>query len=102
MASNQRKPWDVVPQSYWVMIMGAYARQLDKEVLETGRAIPYFEERYEDARGKPHTLLTTKVPLRDSDDRVSRVATIALDISERKKTEKTLQESQRNLVHADA
>jgi diguanylate cyclase (GGDEF)-like protein/PAS domain S-box-containing protein len=76
---------------------GSYARQLDRKVLETGCAIPYFEERYKDARGKPHTLLTTKVPLRDSDDKVARVATIALDISERKKTEKTLKESQKNL-----
>ena len=77
---------------------GTYARELDKKVFETGRAIPYFEERYEDARGTPRTFLTTKVPLRESSERVSKVATIALDISERKKTEKSLQESQRTLV----
>lgn len=73
---------------------GTYTEQLDRRVLETGEAIPYFEEYYVDAHGVSHTFLTTKVPLREASGQVESVATISLDITARKQAEQALRDSE--------
>ena len=73
---------------------GTYTEQLDRKVLETGEAIPYFEEHYVDAHGVSHTFLTTKVPLREANGQVESVATISLDITARKQAERALRDSE--------
>ncbi|MFQ5937445.1 MAG: EAL domain-containing protein, partial [Acidiferrobacterales bacterium] len=73
---------------------GAYTEQLDKKVIATGQAIPYFEENYVDAHNVSHTFLTTKVPLREASGQVGTLATISLDITDRKQAEKALRKSE--------
>jgi diguanylate cyclase (GGDEF)-like protein/PAS domain S-box-containing protein len=63
-------------------------------VLSTGKPIPNFEEQYKDAQGTEHTFLTTKVPLHESTGQVKSVATISVDITDRKHAEEALRESE--------
>jgi PAS domain S-box-containing protein len=70
---------------------GAYTGTLDHQVMETRTALPPYEETYPDAHGMVHSWLTTKVPLRDARGDVLGVATVALDITERKVLEAELE-----------
>ena len=45
---------------------GERSEALDRQILETGRSVPPYEETFEDATGKTRTLLSTKAPLRDT------------------------------------
>ena len=74
---------------------GAYTAELDRKVLEDEESLPYFEESYPDAFGVWHTWLTTKLPLRDGDGRVTNIVTVSLDITDRKRAEEALRESER-------
>jgi diguanylate cyclase (GGDEF)-like protein/PAS domain S-box-containing protein len=73
---------------------GAYTERLDKKVLESGQAMPFFEEQFRDVHDVPRTLLTTKVPLRDRPGKLIGIVTVSLDISRRKDTEHALRESE--------
>jgi PAS domain S-box-containing protein len=73
---------------------GERTQELDKRVLQNSETIPYYEESFTDALGKSYTLLTTKVPLRDARGTTYGIATIALDISVRKRAEVQLRESE--------
>ena len=66
---------------------GAYTGAIDSEILSTNQAKLNFEEVWVDRNGLESTLLTTKVPLRDETGVATRVVTVSLDISERKKAE---------------
>ncbi len=79
---------------------GAYTAALDQKVIESGEALPYFEESYPDAFGVWHTWLTTKVPLHDSSGRITNIVTVSLDITERKRAEEALRESERHAAQA--
>jgi PAS domain S-box-containing protein len=79
---------------------GAYTRRLDRKVIESGEALPYYEEDHVDARGVHRQLLATKVPLKDRQDRVRGVVTVALDITDRKQAEQALRESEMRFVQA--
>ena len=73
---------------------GEYTSSLDRNVIETGTAVPFYEEAYATADGVVRQWLTTKVPLRDSTGGdIYGVATIGFDISDRKRLEKTLLET---------
>jgi PAS domain S-box-containing protein len=74
---------------------GRHTEALDRRVLETGTALPHYEEDYADAHGVRHTWLTTKVPLRDGLGHVKGVATIALDLTDRKQLEAQLRQAQK-------
>jgi PAS domain S-box-containing protein len=76
---------------------GTHTRRLDRKVIESGEALPYFEEDHTDAHGARRELLATKVPLKDRHDRVQGVVTVALDITERKRAEGELQKSREQL-----
>ena len=79
---------------------GAYTRRLDRKVIESGEALPYFEEDHVDAHGVHRELLATKVPLKDRQDRVRGVVTVAHDITDRKQAEQALRESEMRFVQA--
>lgn len=70
---------------------GAYTEALDGEVLTTGKAIPYFEEQYTDAHNVMRTFLTTKVPLHRVKAQVKQLATVSLDITQRKRAEEEIE-----------
>ncbi|MEX2650249.1 MAG: ATP-binding protein [Alphaproteobacteria bacterium] len=72
---------------------GAETYGFDRQVLDTGEAMVNYEQTYADARGEVRTWLATKAPLREADGTISRVVTVALDISARKQAETRLREA---------
>jgi two-component system cell cycle sensor histidine kinase/response regulator CckA len=71
------------------------ARANDRQVLETGEPILDAEEERIRADGKPATLLTSRVPLRDGAGRVIGVLGVYLDVTERKRLEAQFRQSQK-------
>ena len=86
---------DLLGQAY-----GEHTKQLDRQVIETGEALPYFEEDHTDAYGVHRELLATKVPLKDREGRIQGIVTVALDISDRKRVERAYQESETRFMQA--
>lgn len=63
---------------------------LDRQVIATGRGIPFFEQRRCDDAGRSSDWLTTKMPLTDERGNVSHIVTVALDITERRQAKEAL------------
>jgi diguanylate cyclase (GGDEF)-like protein len=63
---------------------------LDQRVIETGAALPGFEETVVGPTGHEVVLLTSKTPLRDGDGRLAGVLTTSVDITQRKRAERKL------------
>lgn len=76
--------------------LAAKRHNQDQELLETGRPVVDFEE-YERDNGYKRWLLTTKVPLRDSQGTIVGLVGISRDISERKKREESLRDYTKRL-----
>jgi PAS domain S-box-containing protein len=68
----------------------------DRDIITTGKPVFNREEMTRDGSGNEIHVLTTKVPLRDSDGRVVGIVGIGRDISSRKKVENALREAERN------
>ncbi|WP_116119670.1 sensor histidine kinase [Archangium gephyra] len=68
-------------------------RRDDREVLESGVSRLAFEEPLHRADGEASWVLTSKVPLKDSEGTVKGLVGIYVDISERRRQEATLQET---------
>jgi PAS domain S-box-containing protein len=64
----------------------------DRQVIEAGKALEF--EEYSQLKGRSITWLTTKVPLRDAQGRIYAVAGISTDVSESKRAEEALRESE--------
>jgi diguanylate cyclase (GGDEF)-like protein/PAS domain S-box-containing protein len=73
---------------------GTYTENLDRQVVESGGPLPFFEEQFRDVHDVPRTLLTTKVPLRDRPGTIIGIVTVSLDISRRKDAEQALRDSE--------
>src|SRR5262245_44436975 len=69
-------------------------RRDEEAIMRTGQSLIEREERCIDSTGRAHILLTTKVPMRDAQGRVVGIAGVSRDITERKKTEAALRESE--------
>jgi PAS domain S-box-containing protein len=86
--------YDVYPpelaEAYWV---------LDKEVIDSGISIFNHEEPGLDFQGNPAQILTSKVPLRDSQGKVVGLVGIGRDITERKQVEAQILAVQSELQH---
>lgn len=67
---------------------GSQSRDFDRQVIESGRPLPYTERDYTDIAGRPHTWFTAKMPLKNDDGSVKNVVTVALDITTLKNTER--------------
>ncbi|MCP5151078.1 MAG: PAS domain S-box protein [Ectothiorhodospiraceae bacterium] len=67
----------------------------DREVLETGRTLPFYEVEYPSGEGGLVTLWASKVPLLDADGVVTHVLTFGLDITARREMERRLAENER-------
>jgi PAS domain S-box-containing protein len=66
----------------------------DREVMERGKSILEKEEPIPERDGKTRTLLTSKMPLRDPDGRIIGLVGIGMNITERKRAETALRESE--------
>jgi two-component system, cell cycle sensor histidine kinase and response regulator CckA len=66
----------------------------DRTVIETGRLLDNIEEPVRSAAGGLTWVLTTKVPLRDEAGRVVGLVGIGRDITDRKRAEQALRESE--------
>ena len=64
----------------------------DRQVFEAGRVLEFEESSH--LKDRSITWLTKKFPLRDAQGRIYAVAGISADITERKRAEKALQESE--------
>ena len=67
--------------------------EMDAKVFALGEAIEGVEETYSSSVGERRTFQTTKTPLFDAQNRVANVVTVSVDITERKLTERALQEA---------
>ncbi len=65
----------------------SFMAAIDEEVMRTGRAKPFFEHSFTGADGVTRTWLSSKIPLLHPDGEVWGVASVALDITERKRLE---------------
>jgi len=75
--------------------------ELDRYVLDMEEPIFEMEERLVDRAGADRVLLTTKAPLLDGAGDAAQVVTVSFDITERKRAEQAIKESEerfRNLV----
>ncbi len=68
--------------------------RLDRRIIETGRPIADIEETVSDKGGNDRVLLTSKAPLATPDGKADQVVTVSLDITERKRGERALRESE--------
>jgi PAS domain S-box-containing protein len=69
---------------------GDYTGSLDRRVVESGAAVPIFEEEYAVASGERRTFLTSKAPAYNQAGEVAHVVTVAIDITEQKRAERSL------------
>ncbi len=69
----------------------------DQQVIQTGEAVPFFEQEYSDPSGDRRTWLKTKVPLRSLKGELYGVATVAVDITNRRQAEQALSDTQDQL-----
>ena len=68
--------------------------KLDRQVIETGKTIPFFDFELKDKHGKVRQAICTKVPLKDTDGTTAGVITTTIDITERRQAEERLAESE--------
>lgn len=64
------------------------------EVISTGEALPFYEMAIHRPRGQRVVMLGTKVPLLDSQGDVTHVVTFEIDITDRKRMQQALSESE--------
>lgn len=90
----------------WAKEESDFFRKVDKEVMEKGEPILNFEEPQLQLNGETRIILTSKVPLRNSQGVVIGILGIYTDITERKDLEnqkeraiKELKDIQLSLVH---
>jgi PAS domain S-box-containing protein len=62
----------------------------DKRVLATRADLGFYEEEYKDSSGQMRQWLVNKMPLLDADGEIDKIVTVALDIGERKKSEREM------------
>jgi PAS domain S-box-containing protein len=73
----------------------ALIEAMDREVLRTGKALPFREIESQSEEDKGRTYWMGKMPLRNADGQIFGTVGVALDISERKVTEDKLRQSQK-------
>jgi PAS domain S-box-containing protein len=72
---------------------GEYTATIDRDVLTTGKARINYEEQWTDSFGTRHVFLTTKAPVRADTHAPVAVVTVSLDITDIKRAEAALRES---------
>jgi PAS domain S-box-containing protein len=80
-----KTPGDLLGGDY-----GTYARALDRQVLDSGKPMAFFEESYPAADGVVRRWLTSKAPVANAAGTIWAVATISADITDRVRLEEGL------------
>ncbi|MCB1739304.1 MAG: PAS domain S-box protein [Gammaproteobacteria bacterium] len=75
-------------------LFGVEADRRNMEVMRTGRALPFYEVAYPDARGGEVILWATKAPILDAQGVATHVLTFSLDITPLKRAQQQLDESE--------
>jgi PAS domain S-box-containing protein len=91
-------PEEVVGKSVFELFPQELAEQYytdDQKVIQSGQPLLKREERSVDEKGNSVWNLTTKVPLQDSYGKIMGIVGIARDITERKRVEEALRESEK-------
>jgi PAS domain S-box-containing protein len=69
--------------------------EMEQKVIATGHAIFNHEEAFPDSQGRRMPVLTTTVPLHDSNGHITGIAGVGRNISERKKNEEALKAAEK-------
>ncbi len=85
-----KTPGELIGHDY-----GAYIEALDLRVLQSGKPLPYFEERIRDKDDVLRTWLTTKMPVGVGHNVLRYIVTTSLDITELKARERDLKQAQK-------
>jgi PAS domain S-box-containing protein len=96
-AFGAKKPEDLLGKTdfdYYPQEMASAFREDEQNVIRSGQPIYNREEKGLDDAGNEVHILTTKVPLRDSQGQVIGIAGIGHDITVRKKMESALREAE--------
>jgi len=70
---------------------------LDRQVLETGKPVFFFEETIVDVQGRDRSWRTTKVPIVDEAGKVTHIVTAGYDVSDLKAAEQQVRDSERRI-----
>ena len=76
---------------------GENTQLFEKKIIRSGQALPIYDHRLTDAKGREMDLLVSKSPLRNLAGDIIGVVTAALDITERKQAEDALREREEQL-----
>lgn len=75
-------------------------RETEIKVIETGSAIPPYDETLRDANGKNRHFMLSKAPLQDLSGKIVGTVTAGIDITDRRKLEEAVEAERRRLVDA--
>lgn len=103
LANIGKSEAEVLGKTDWEMFPAEVAARFcadDQAVLESGQIIINREELLVNTNGQSCWLLTSKLPLRDNEGRITGIVGIGRDITERKQMEEALLESNRHLETA--
>ena len=90
-----RTPADIAGAAY-----AASLRDGDAQVINGGHGRVNEEFNFTPLGGEPQTWLMTRAPVFDAAGEVGQVVTVALDVTEQKKTEERARQHQADLAHA--
>jgi PAS domain S-box-containing protein len=79
---------------------GAQTGARDRQVVESGLATGFYEERYADAHGVMHDWLSAKLPVKDPSGRVRLIISVGMEITDRKAAELEVLRAQDALLEA--
>jgi len=82
-------------------LFGAGPDERNREVFTTGKAVPFYEVSYPNARGGRVVLWSTKVPLLDENGVVTHVLTFSLDITPLKSAQAELDRQRQALLQSE-
>jgi PAS domain S-box-containing protein len=79
----------LVGSDYW-----AVSRSRDRQVIETGKPLGFFEERYREKDGSLSYWLSNKAPVLDAVGRVKYLVSVGVDLTAQRRAEEALHEAE--------